>query len=357
MTTVQKVIKYLALAFAFFLIFTIGVTIFSTLVGVSTIFFNNDVSEKTTEMLLDNNITEMDIDVATASIEIKEDSKFHVEFNNEYIKTTRNGNEFKIKQKRKLFKSNKSLKVIVYIPSNYLMEEFCISSGAGKITISSLKTKKLELDLGAGKVSIDNLTVLNETDIDGGAGEMVINGTEINNLDLDMGVGNLVLSSKILGRTKIDAGVGNLKLELPSKDDYTIDIDSGIGNCKIDGEKIKHDTIYGNGQNYIKLDGGVGNITINFNNMTVTDYKFLFEVKDYLTNSNGQLFAAGIIKYGELKEKDTVELLDSNGNLIKSTIVLKNDIDMYPKNNTWSLLMLSDVTEQDLKNTTKIVIK
>lgn len=361
MTGVQKVIKYLALAFAFFLIFTIGVTIFSTLVGVSTIFSHNDVSGKTTAISLDSNIKELDIDVATASIEIKEDSKFYVEVNNEYIKTTRSGKTFKIRQKRRLFKFNKTPSVVVYIPSDYLMEKFSISSGAGKVKISNLKTEELELELGAGKVTIDNLTVLDKTVIDGGAGEMVINGIEINNLDLDMGVGNLALNSKLLGTTKIDAGIGNLKLELPSRNDYKIDIDSGIGNCQIDGQKINHDTIYGAGQNYIKLDGGVGNITINFNNTEVTDYKFLFEVKDYLTNSKGQLLVAGIIKYGSPKENDTVELLDSNGNLIKSTKIVNHEskisYDMDTKNNTWSLLMLSDVTEQDLKNTTKIVIK
>ena len=36
-------------------------------------------------------------------------------------------------------------------------------------------------------------------------------------------------------------------------------------NIKIDGTKISDDSKYGNGKNIIKIDGGIGNIDIEFN--------------------------------------------------------------------------------------------
>ncbi len=41
-------------------------------------------------------------------------------------------------------------------------------------------------------------------------------------------------------------------------------VDKGIGTIKIDGREIANQVIYGDGQNYIEVDGGIGSININF---------------------------------------------------------------------------------------------
>ena len=38
----------------------------------------------------------------------------------------------------------------------------------------------------------------------------------------------------------------------------------GLGSIKIDGKDISNGEIFGNGENYIEVDGGVGNIKIDF---------------------------------------------------------------------------------------------
>lgn len=97
-------------------------------------------------------------------------------------------------------------------------------------------------------------------------GKASILSGKIDDLNLDMGIGSVEITSVITGNSKIDAGIGNLDLRIQdNKENYTIESDSGIGNIKIDGTKISDDSKYGNGKNIIKIDGGIGNIDIEFN--------------------------------------------------------------------------------------------
>ena len=48
------------------------------------------------------------------------------------------------------------------------------------------------------------------------------------------------------------------------KQSYKIQADKGLGSIKIDRKEISSGEIFGDGQNYIEIDGGIGNIDINF---------------------------------------------------------------------------------------------
>ena len=63
----------------------------------------------------------------------------------------------------------------------------------------------------------------------------------------------------------MDYGVGNAKLTLlGKKEDYQIELDKGVGNATLEGESMSDDSVYGAGPNQIDIDGGVGNIRIQF---------------------------------------------------------------------------------------------
>ena len=139
-----------------------------------------------------------------------------------------------------------------------------ISAGAGKIQVENINTENLDLELGAGETIINKLNVTNDCKIESGAGKVSILSGKIDDLNLDIGI--IEITSSITGNSKIDAGIGNLDLRIQdNKENYTIESDSGIGNIKIDGTKISDDSKYGNGKNIIKIDGGIGNIDIEFN--------------------------------------------------------------------------------------------
>ena len=66
-------------------------------------------------------------------------------------------------------------------------------------------------------------------------------------------------------KVKINAGIGNLELNIQdNKENYTIKADKGIGYIKRDGKEVADDVTYGDGENNIKIDGGIGSIKIDF---------------------------------------------------------------------------------------------
>ena len=82
-------------------------------------------------------------------------------------------------------------------------------------------------------------------------------------LDFNMGVGEVNITSKIIGVNEIDAGIGSLNLNLiGSLDDYKIKIEKGLGSAIVNGNNISRDEIVGIGDNFIDIDGGVGEIKV-----------------------------------------------------------------------------------------------
>lgn len=78
-------------------------------------------------------------------------------------------------------------------------------------------------------------------------------------------MGEFTFDGKITGKSKIDSGVGEIKVNLiDKKEDYTIDISKGIGTITLDGEKVEDNKKYENGDNFLEINGGIGNINIKF---------------------------------------------------------------------------------------------
>ena len=268
MTSFQRVIKYLAIAFATFLIVSIIGGIISGLVGASYLLSgkeNAPVGEMQVYSV-DGDVSSLSLELSAANLKIKTADKFSVESNHNYISVKADNGKLYISETRKLFSfSPKGVTVILNIPEGFVFDEAMIDTGAGKVEIDALSCDALELSLGAGKAEIRNLTANSRADIDGGAGELDIDSGKLCNLDLDMGVGALKLKSRIEGRSLLDYGVGETNLILlGSKTDYKIELDKGIGEAKLSGEIMKDDSVYGSGENSIEIDGGVGAVSIEF---------------------------------------------------------------------------------------------
>ena len=285
MTFWQKVIKYLAIALAIFLIVNIIGAILSIIGIIGGIaFFTNTITDvkeeivqespeylKQPEVIADNinieDIVKFEIEVKYSNLEIKK-GDFKVESNDTNVKCTQKGNELIVKETGNNWLRNKEgNKVIIYIPENKEFNEIEIDTGAGNIEIESLNTKDLSFSIGAGKVEINNLKVTNEAEIDGGAGKVDILSGEICNLNLDMGIGEFNVCTKLLGNNDIEQGMGKLTIKLTdSQENYTIRTRKGMGSITIDGKEAQNNSIYGNGQNILNKEGGMGAIEITTNN-------------------------------------------------------------------------------------------
>lgn len=268
MTTMQKVIKYLALCLAFFIIaamllfiMKIGYHVFS-LFGVSN---KNDNTEITT-LWKENGevINNLKIDLRCTDLTIKTGDKLLVETNNSSIKYEQEGDMLNIREKKNNCLSNKKRKLIVTITESLKFDNVDIDGGAGTVNIDNLDSKKIEFDLGAGDTTIKNINT-DEIKMDTGAGSLKIDNGIIHNLDLDLGVGETTIVAQILGNSKLDTGVGELNLNLFGiKDDYKIKVSKGLGEIKIDNVSIKDGEIVGAGTNFIDISGGIGQINISY---------------------------------------------------------------------------------------------
>ncbi len=265
MSGLQRTIKYLAIAFAIFLTFSIISGIMYGISFIGNLFDDdkNSVTEKLTDLEIDNNTLLLDIDVSSSNIIIKKGDTFKAETNNKYINSKQDNNKLYITEKKHNLVYDNDNELIIYIPDDFIFDGVVIDAGAGKVNIEALSTKQLYLNLGAGKVDINNLNVLENAKIEGGAGDLSITATDIHNLDLNMGIGKLSLISKLTGNNEIDCGVGEMNLSLiGTLEDYQISLDKGVGNATIDGSNMKDNNTYGTGINKIDIDGGIGSIKI-----------------------------------------------------------------------------------------------
>lgn len=272
MTTAQRVIKYLAIALAIFIILNIismivfGIYIFADILGlrdgnkIEQISSNKNI----TTSFEDSDIQALKIDMYATNLTIKQGSSFKIETTNKNVEYKQNRNQLEIiEKKHNWFSQNVQENLIIYIPTGVTFEKVDIETGAGQIEIDKLYTEKLSLEVGAGKVKIQELKTIETADIDGGAGKVeILNGT-MKNLDLDMGVGECSITTKLTGNNKINAGIGKLEINLTdSKENYKIRVNKGIGSIKINGKEMTNDEIYGSGNNFIRIDGGIGTIDV-----------------------------------------------------------------------------------------------
>ena len=277
----QKVIKYLAIAFAIFLSVNIIIGIISAVFfGIRVLDINFKENNKTSsvvsnyEMVMSQkyeDVEKLKIEIGYSKLEIKQGEEFKVESNakNENIKIRKTSNTLTIKEENtwNIFNDDIGSHIIITVPKYYFFEKIDIEAGSSQLSISDIQTKSFDLDVGAGNASISNLLVIDKADIDGGAGKVVIKDSNIANLDLDVGVGEFqILNSKLLENSDIDSGIGKLQISLKGiLEDYKIIPTTGIGSFTIEGDTVENNKVYGNGENKIKIDAGIGKVEISFN--------------------------------------------------------------------------------------------
>ena len=276
MTTLQKVIKYLALAFAIFLTVSIVGGILSA-VGLLGSLFSDDDAEwgdvigETKTYTVSSEISDLNIQINAADFYIKEGNGFSVESNLKNLEVDEKNGCLTLKDltKIKLNGSNayENAVLTIYVPVGMVFDNVNIKTGAGRFTVDSLSAATIGFELGAGDVTISKLIAEKSANIEGGAGRITISDGAIKDLALKMGMGQLNLTAALTGDSELELGVGESNITLlGSKDDYELDIEKGIGNITVDGKNVTDFGSSGNGANEVDIHGGVGAINVRFNN-------------------------------------------------------------------------------------------
>ena len=140
MNVVQKIIKYLAIALAIFIIINIVSVALSILWGVAWISgVEKDIpiiesKEEIYSTIGNADITTLKIELKASNLEIKNGEMLRVKTNNLNVKCNQEGSQLIIKDKSKKWFSNRSdeSQIILYMPENMLWDNVKIDAGAGK---------------------------------------------------------------------------------------------------------------------------------------------------------------------------------------------------------------------------------
>ena len=266
MTELQKVIKYLAIAFAIFLAISIIISIVSLICNI--FFYDVGVLDEMREIEISQNIDRIHIEIGAAHLKVVEGDRFALSTNLEKLNVTCSDTRLYIEQRQRVVVSIHSTnngEVILTVPSGVVFESFELEAGAGEVNIQFLNSDRVNFEFGAGRVSIGNLVATGSAEIETGAGELIIADGRVNNLDLDLGVGKTELRASLAGECSINCGVGETNVSIKGKSsDYSMRISTGIGSVTVDGTALKGNTVLGNGSNKLNIEGGVGTVNIEF---------------------------------------------------------------------------------------------
>lgn len=240
-----------------------------TAFSILNLFFNiikiNGVSDSITEYPINEDVTELTVDINAADVTITEGESFFIKSNLEYLDVWVTDGHLVIKDRSNRVNDYNGAILDICIPKNTVFEYLCIDTGAADISADIISTQRLEMEIGAGNVIIDTLNIDYDGDIDGGAGSLTVKRGALNDIDIAMGVGKLELTASLRGNSDFELGVGKTVLVLMgSREDYRIKFDSGIANATVDGEEMAEGQIWGDGANRIDISGGVGAIDISF---------------------------------------------------------------------------------------------
>lgn len=272
MTSAQRVIKYFAIALAMMIIFSIASGAFGALTIVTNLFSGEEVELQQTGSFLEGDIdpevSVIDIEVNSVSVWVKSGNKFKFETNNESIKSKITKEKLTVTQKSVNFlDSDGNNSLIIYVPEDIKLLKLSVSSAAGNVLLDGVFSQKINLDLGAGELKMDGCKFTKGADIDTGMGKASIENCVLRNLDLDIGVGKLTMTSYILGKSNIDCGIGQTEITLKGKaETYCIHAEKGIGLLTVNGNSIADEGTYGDGDNKLDVDAGIGNVKIEFYN-------------------------------------------------------------------------------------------
>ena len=262
----SKIIKKIADCLAIILIVMIigGILSATGILSVFTPAESFTPADEVTTFSADS-VDELDIEVACADISFVSSDFLGVEADTSCFRIKSKGRKITVEEKGNLFKPNVSRKLTVYVPEGFAFNRVSLELGASALEAETLKTEVLDLDTGAGHTLFKKLDVTEKADIDCGAGEIIIEKSTVKKLDFSLGVGSADITTKIGSDADIESGVGELSLTLEDgKEKYCFDIETGLGSIVFDGASVRNDTLLGNGNTKIQLEGGVGSIDVKF---------------------------------------------------------------------------------------------
>ncbi len=280
MNQFQRTTKYIAITFA--IILAIGIitavtglilNVISAIIGVPLLGNRNriDVAYDFT------GVVSLVVDNSAGSLEVKTGEGFRVEgkdvMEGFQAELTEDGTLVVSETNQQSFLwfhfdwlGSTNSKITVYLPEDFVAEKASFDTGLGNTVLEDIKAEELTISTGLGNFKGDRIAA-EKVLLDGGLGSIELTDVRLEDAEIDCGIGSLRIEGELLGYQRIDGGIGNVRLELAgNREDYHLELDAGIGAVRVNGKKLSGTYTSEGAQNSLKVDGGLGGVTIDFHN-------------------------------------------------------------------------------------------
>lgn len=205
-------------------------------------------------------VTALKLDIGAAEVRIEKGAEFKIVAENvsqDGFKSTVENGLWIVQEKWKTqfsffswnggFFWDKTPRITIYLPEEFIATELTIDMGAGKITADGLRGEKASLSVGAGELRAENVA--------------------LKDANISVGAGSVSLSGSITGESEAECGTGQIELLLIGKEsDYNYRLEVGIGEILLNDDSYKGSSskdITNNGaENSLRVHCGVGKINI-----------------------------------------------------------------------------------------------
>ena len=157
------------------------------------------------------------------------------------------------------------MNVNVYVPSDFVAEQYGIDVAAGTIKLEDIQMEKLEVDMSAGTVKGENIVIKSKGSVKVNAGTIRLNNAVAHNIELKQNAGTSVLDGTFTGKleAKCNAGTIRINSELEEKQ-YNFELDSNAGSIAINENKFSNTEkkLNNSGENEMMLETNAGSIYV-----------------------------------------------------------------------------------------------
>lgn len=156
------------------------------------------------------------------------------------------------------------MSVTITVPRDALLENIDMNADVGDIKIKDIQTQQFTCEADVGNVDVKRAK-LGTTDISADVGNVDIRETELADTQIEASVGNVDMKGVTLQNTDISADLGNVKVDVNgNKKEYALDLEAEMGNIKVDGNRY-HSRVQTEGKNQLRVNGSMGNVSVDFN--------------------------------------------------------------------------------------------
>ena len=146
-------------------------------------------------------------------------------------------------------------------------DSFYLEGGSGGIIVSNTSAGKAEVSTGSGSVGLENVNI-RKGSIDTGSGAVRISSCQFNDVEFDTGSGSMSFEGSLTGESSISGGSGSIEIELAERfDQYDLELEAGSGGIWVNGDrKDDQDIKNPDASNELRIDGGSGRVSLSFVN-------------------------------------------------------------------------------------------